>query len=53
MRYTGSGEREFYDLTNDPYELHNDPSLAPAALDSQLDALVACTGAEECQKVAR
>lgn len=44
-----NGERELYDRQNDPYEIDNIISTAPAAivaaLHSQLQALRACTGA--------
>ena len=47
-----AGERELYDLTTDPYELHSihdsaDPALI-SALDSRLDALRNCSG-HECR----
>jgi arylsulfatase A-like enzyme len=48
VEYTATGERELYDLTTDPFELHNiaataDPALV-AGLAKQLNALRTCTG---------
>ncbi len=48
VEYTATGERELYDLTADPFELHNiaataDPTLV-AGLAKQLNALRTCTG---------
>lgn len=48
VEYTATGERELYDLTADPFELHNiaataDPALV-AKLAKQLNALRTCTG---------
>lgn len=48
VEYTATGERELYDLTTDPFELHNiattaDPNLV-AGLARKLDALRTCTG---------
>lgn len=45
----GTGERELYDLSTDPYELqsrHADPALAPvrSALDRLLDRTAVCAG---------
>ncbi|MGH8862860.1 MAG: sulfatase family protein [Jatrophihabitantaceae bacterium] len=46
IRYTVSGEREYYDLTKDPYELHNlGPSLSKARR-AQLDRIM--SGLEKC-----
>ena len=46
------GEREFYELRRDPYELRNlAPRLAPdrlAALHADLTRLVACHTADSC-----
>ena len=49
VEYTATGERELYDLTTDPFELHNiattaDPNLV-ARLAKELNALRTCTGA--------
>jgi N-acetylglucosamine-6-sulfatase len=50
------GEREYYDLANDPLELHNRAGdLSPsrlAALHRALRALARCHGASECQRAA-
>jgi arylsulfatase A-like enzyme len=47
-----SGEHEYYDLTKDPYELHNlGPRLSPARIaqfDQVTNALVTCHGAVAC-----
>jgi N-acetylglucosamine-6-sulfatase len=48
VEYTDTGERELYDLTTDPFELHNiattaDPNLV-AGLARKLNALRTCTG---------
>jgi arylsulfatase A-like enzyme len=51
------GEREYYDLTSDPYELKNAyAQLSPSeadALHSQLAALETCSGAANCQNAGR
>lgn len=51
IRYS-TGDREYYDLAKDPYELHNlGPSLSPArvaALDTIVDRLTTCHGAAAC-----
>lgn len=51
VRYQ-DGDREYYDLVKDPYELHNlGPSLPPArvaALDKILTALHTCRGDTQC-----
>lgn len=51
-----TGAREYYDLTNDPLELHNlAGGLSPsrlAELHRTLDALATCKGADECQRAA-
>jgi arylsulfatase A-like enzyme len=51
-----NGEREYYDLKSDPYELTNTyPTLSPSkvdALHSQLAGLESCRGAATCQPVA-
>jgi hypothetical protein len=50
------GEREYYNLNSDPYELTNIYSkLSPqrvSALHSQLAGLESCAGAAFCQKAA-
>jgi N-acetylglucosamine-6-sulfatase len=52
-----NGEREYYDLTTDPDELHNIASTAPpatlAALHRTLTALEHCHGSVQCQAAAR
>jgi len=52
VSYTRTGEREFYDLTADPYERANTAAgLAPerrAALDAAVAALAGCHGATAC-----
>lgn len=51
-----NGEREYYDLLRDPYELTNIYSDLPqpqvAALHTQLAAMEACRGALSCQQAA-
>ena len=51
VRYA-TGDREYYDLTRDPYELHDlGPTLAPrriARLDSIMDGLTHCHGSDQC-----
>lgn len=51
-----NGEREYYDLASDPYELTNAyAELSPhqaAALHSQLAALESCRGATSCRQAA-
>jgi arylsulfatase A-like enzyme len=51
VEYT-DGEREYYDLQNDPFELDNiAPSLSPTTLDllhAELAALEGCHGADAC-----
>ena len=41
---------EYYDLSSDPYEIHNTPSLAPADAPTLLADLKACRGAE-CRRL--
>jgi arylsulfatase A-like enzyme len=47
-----TGDREYYDIARDPYELHNlGPSLSPArvkVLNKLLDQLSTCHGAASC-----
>ena len=53
VRYA-DGEQEYYDTSNDPYELHNLGAAAvPPAISSQLTALQTCHGATACQAAAR
>jgi hypothetical protein len=40
-----SGDREFYNLGTDLYELNSNPSAAPAALVERLSRLKNCAGA--------
>jgi N-acetylglucosamine-6-sulfatase len=51
VRYV-DGEREYYNLVKDPYELHNlGPSLPPArraALDKIMNRLIACHSGAQC-----
>jgi N-acetylglucosamine-6-sulfatase len=51
-----NGEREYYDLRSDPYELTNTyPELSPSQADvlhSQLARLERCSGAANCQSAA-
>jgi arylsulfatase A-like enzyme len=51
-----TGEREYYDLEHDPYELHNLAGSLPQdrlnRLHTQLQRLVACQGAAQCQRAA-
>ena len=51
-----NGEREYYDLNSDPYELRNTyPQLSPQrvnALHAQLASLESCRGAATCQQAA-
>ena len=51
-----NGEREYYDLHSDPYELTNTyPELSPLrvnALHAQLASLESCRGAATCQQAA-
>jgi hypothetical protein len=55
VEYT-DGEREYYDLESDPYELRNIyPQLSPAQVDavhSRLATLERCRGATTCQAAA-
>ncbi len=50
-----NGEREYYDLNSDPYELTNIyPKLSPSQVDglhSRLARLESCRGVESCQQV--
>jgi N-acetylglucosamine-6-sulfatase len=52
VRYTVSGDREYYDLAHDPYELHNlGPSLSAARiaeLDRVMNRLINCHDATQC-----
>lgn len=52
-----AGEREYYDLTRDPYQLRNLARKAPAArlaaLQKRLNALRTCAGNKECSRAAR
>jgi len=51
------GEREFYDLTSDPYEQHNVAATLPAVTVDQLHAAVTaletCRGAAGCLAAGR
>jgi N-acetylglucosamine-6-sulfatase len=51
VRYA-NGQREYYDLAHDPYELDNRaPNLGPARLaelDGWMNSLQACKGAQQC-----
>ena len=51
-----NGEREYYDLHSDPYELTNTyPELSPLrvnALHARLASLESCRGAATCQQAA-
>ncbi len=51
------GEREYYDLTQDPFELNNLAGTAPpevlAGLHAQLRAMATCRGSVACQVAAR
>jgi arylsulfatase A-like enzyme len=51
-----TGQREYYDLTNDPYELHNIYGSLSASqqrsLHDRLASLANCRGASECQRAA-
>jgi arylsulfatase A-like enzyme len=51
-----TGEREYYDLARDPFELHNVAGrLSPqrlAELHATLQGLATCHGATQCQRVA-
>ena len=53
----GDGDREYYDLAKDPYELHNLVAVAPPStlvpLQVMLHALENCHGAASCQAAAR
>jgi arylsulfatase A-like enzyme len=55
VEYT-DGEREYYNLSSDPYELNNIYSKLPASrvstLHAELQGLETCTGAAFCQKAA-
>jgi N-acetylglucosamine-6-sulfatase len=55
VRYV-DGEREYYDRSRDPYELHNLAPELPAsrqrALDADLRAMVTCHGQAACQRAA-
>jgi N-acetylglucosamine-6-sulfatase len=48
VRYE-SGEEEFYDLRNDPYQLDSRPQDASASLKKRLEALKSCAG-EGCRQ---
>ncbi|MDT4921043.1 MAG: hypothetical protein QOI15_1945 [Pseudonocardiales bacterium] len=51
------GEREYYDLRTDPFELHNTVSTTPptalARLRTALHRLTGCSGATACRSAAR
>jgi hypothetical protein len=53
----GNGEREYYDLDSDPYELTNIyPELPPDrvdALHTRLARMVSCHGTASCRQAAR
>ena len=44
-----TGEREYYDLTRDPYQLESRPEAAPRAMKEDLQALKDCSG-EACRR---
>jgi N-acetylglucosamine-6-sulfatase len=48
VRY-GSGEEEYYDLHEDPYQLESRPQDAPASLKEELQALENCAG-QACRR---
>ncbi|WP_200800260.1 sulfatase family protein [Jatrophihabitans endophyticus] len=49
-----NGQREYYDTTKDPAELHNQAKEGvPSALPRTLHALVHCHGSRACQQAAR
>lgn len=49
-----SGEEEYYDLRNDPLELHNlGSSAVPASTKAMLTALTTCHGTSSCVAAAR
>ena len=52
-----TGEREYYDLLRDPYELRNTftslPADARARLHASVAALSGCAGSSECRRAGR
>jgi N-acetylglucosamine-6-sulfatase len=51
VEYT-SGEKEYYDLKKDPYQLENRPQDAPRAIKDKLSALKECAG-DGCRRADR
>ena len=45
-----NGEREYYDLARDPYQLHNRPEAAPPEIGEELEGLKDCLG-DACRRV--
>jgi hypothetical protein len=45
MPETGAWRGEYYDLTEDPYQLHGQAESAPPQLEGQLKDLMRCSGA--------
>ncbi len=44
-----TGDREYYDLVEDPYQLDNRPEDAPQGIEAELEALKGCSG-ETCRE---
>jgi N-acetylglucosamine-6-sulfatase len=51
VRYA-TGEKEYYDLVHDPYQLRSKPAAAPKAIKNQLQRLKSCSGAA-CRRADR
>lgn len=46
IEYPSTDETEYYDLTEDPYQLHGDAEKPPPQLEAQLKDLTRCAGAD-------
>ncbi len=44
-----SGDKEYYDLATDPYQLQNRPEAAPQSMEQNLEALKDCSG-DACRR---